>query len=1056
MDKFIRFFAQRHTLAVLVTVMTILLGLNSLMTIKRDVFPNVEFGQFFITTIYPGASPEDVELNVTNRIEEELAEVTGLDRYTSYSMENISVLDVWIDPDVSDQDDVRREIREAVNRISDFPAEVEEEPDVVEIETAIFPVIEVGLSGDVDYGLLRQHAKRLEKELERLPGVSSVVQWGYLDREVKIEVDPDKMDEYQVSLREIVGAIAARNVRSTGGTFESFTSERTVVTLAEFEEPEAVSDVVVRSTFEGPMIKIRDLATVEDGFKEARIISRMNGQPAISYFVNKKESADVVRTVASIRELLTEFEKDLPDGIEVLYSQDMSKYVTNRLRVVMNNGMIGLGLVILVLSIFLNLRSAFWTAMGIPVTALGVIFLLPKFDSFLDVISMAAMIQVIGIIVDDAIIIAENIHKYRERGYDPVDAAVTGLKEVFWPVTTTIVTTFIAFAPMFFMSGIMGKFVVVIPLVMSLALFISLFEAIVALPAHLIWGLKAGTSARKVKKKAVSTFDRIRNLYRGSMRYVIMLRYLVIVIAVAALFYALYYAATEMDFVLFPSEAADTFYLLVETPTGTSLQATAERMKELEALIAVLPESEVESFVSRVGSQESFQPGQNENWATLTVSLTPFDERTRIADEIVEDLRVETDKMEDIRIVYYVDSGGPPVGRPVTLRVVGVDDDMRQALADSVVAFMSTMEGIQDIDRNDKAGKEQVEIRIDYNRLAQVGLTVADVAQSARFAYDGELVTDVRYGDEDVDFRVQLAPEARSNPEFLEQLLIPNQQGRMIALGSVATLKPGPGPATYYHYDGERAVMITSDVIAGVTTPLDATNEILANFDLAGNWPGMRFIVGGEAEETQQSMQSLFRAFMIALIGIYFVLILLFNSPTQPFMVMLAIPFGIMGVILAFALHDTDIGFLAMMGVVGLSGIVVNDSLVLVNHINNLRRQNPEKKTRDLVAEGAADRLRAVLLTTITTVVGLLPLAYGVGGSDPFIAPMALALGYGILFATPLTLGIVPCFYAISEDFRNIGGFIMRGFRRKPAPDASSEMVESLLRETPADSGGQS
>jgi multidrug efflux pump subunit AcrB len=459
---------------------------------------------------------------------------------------------------------------------------------------------EVGLTGEVEYRELREHAKKLERELERLPGVSSVDRRNYLDREVKIEVSPERMEEYQVSLRDIVNAIAARNVRMTGGTFESFTSERTVVTLAEFENPQEVRDVVVRSTFEGPMIRIRDLASVTDGFKEPTILSRMNGKPAISFLVNKKESADVIRTVDRIKALLEEVRPGLPEGVQVEYSADMSKYVSNRLQVVMNNGMIGLALVVLTLTLFLNMRSAFWTAMGIPVTALGVIFMLPKFDSFLDVISMAAMIQVIGIIVDDGIIIAENIHKYRERGYAPVDAAVEGLKEVFWPVTVTIVTTFVAFAPMFFMSGILGKFVFVIPLVISLALFISLFEAIVALPAHLIWGIRThGTKA--VKKKEVSWFDRIRNFYRWSMRYIITLRYVFIAASVAALVFAIKYAQENIDFVLFPSESADTFFMLAELPTGTSLQATTERMKEVEKFIEELPHGEVESYVMRVG-----------------------------------------------------------------------------------------------------------------------------------------------------------------------------------------------------------------------------------------------------------------------------------------------------------------------------------------------------------------------------------------------------------------------------------------------------------------------
>jgi len=1015
MKQLFEFFAKRHLLANIVTFMTILLGLASIISIKRDVFPQVDFGELIITTVYPGASPEDVELNVTNKLEEELKEVVGIDRYTSFSMENISVIDVVIDPNAKDLDAVEREIRDAVNRVSDLPTEVEEAPSILEINTSIFPVIEIGLSGEVPYTELRSYAKRLEKRLEDVGGVSSVVGFGFRDREIQIEVEPGKMREYQISLSEIIRAIAGRNIRQTGGTFESYTSEKTVVTLAQFSTPQEVGDVIVRSTFDGPSITIHDLALVSDDFEDERIISRINGRNAISYIVNKKENADVIRTVDAVKALAAEFNEILPEGVEVLYSNDMSYYVRNRLQVVGNNGMIGLGLVILMLSLFLNIRSAFWVAMGIPVTVLGVLFLLPHFDSYLDVISMAAMIQVIGIIVDDGIIIAENIHSKREKGMAPLQAAVEGLSEVFWPVVATIVTTFIAFAPMFFMSGIMGKFIYVIPLVMSLALFVSLFEAIVALPAHLIWGLKE--TGKVATRSTRSWFDHIKAFYVGTMRYAILLRYLVVLVAFGALAGSLWYMTTKMEFVLFPSENADNFFILAELPTGSSLQATSQKMMDIEKFIAALPAGEVQSFVTRVGTQGDFQPGENENWALIGVYLTPFAKRDRIADDVVEELRAHTDNIDGIeRLVYFVDSGGPPVGRPVTFRVVGSDDDVRQALADSVALYLAALDGVRDLDRNDKPGKDQIEIRLDYEKLARVGLTVADVAQNVRFAYDGEVVTDVRYGDEDVDFRVLLNDKSRHNPNLLAELLIPNPQGRLIALGSVARFPHGPGASSFYHYNGDRAITITSDVVQGVSTPVKATTALTKQFDLA-DWEGMRFVVGGEAEETQETMQSLVRAFIMAVIGIYFVLVLLFNSPTQPLIVMTAIPFGIMGVIVAFALHGADLGFLAMMGVVGLCGIVVNDSLVLVNHVNQLRNRDIAITTRDVVSQGAADRLRPVLLTTITTVVGLLPLAYGIGGSDPFIAPMALALGWGILFASPLTLLLVPCLYAISEDF---------------------------------------
>ena len=412
-----------------------------------------------------------------------------------------------------------------------------------------------------------------------------------------------------------------------------------------------------------------------------------------------------------------------------------------------------------------------------------------------------------------------------------------------------------------------------------------------------------------------------------------------------------------------------------------------------------------------------------ENFGFLSVNLTPFAKRSRTADEIVEDLRSGSDRLDGYdKIIYHIESGGPPVGKPVTLRVVGSDDTLRTQLADSVVAFLASLEGVKDIERDDKLGKQQVEIKINYERLARLGLTVADVAQNARIAYDGEVVTSVRYGDEDVDFRVMLEESVRQREDYLRRLLIPNRQGRLIPLSEVASFETGPGPSTYRHFNGERAITIEADVLKGTTTPVGATNAVLRRFNLDRDFPGTRFVVGGEAMETQESMMSLARTFILAIIGIYFLLILLFNSVTQPFLVMIAIPFGAVGVIVAFALHGQPFGFVALLGFIGLAGVVVNDSLVLVSHLNDLRKGRPDEPLLNLVAEGTADRLRPIIMTTLTTVSALIPLAYGFGGSDPFMAPMALALGYGLLCATPLTLILVPCLYVIGQDVLRLFG----------------------------------
>ncbi len=1021
MRAFIRFFTQRTTLANVFTFTVIFLGLSALTTIQRDNFPSVEFDEMTVTTRYPGASPEDVELNVTNKIEEELKEVDGLDEVISFSMENISIIHIKIDTDARDKDKVKTEVRNAVSRVSELPSEVKEKPLVKEITTSTaIPIIEVGLTGDVPYSELREMARLAEKGLLNVPGVASLTKFGYLNREIKVEVAQDSVERYGISTSEIVAAIQNRNIRATGGSFESYTSEKNIVTLSEFRDPKEVGEVIIKSSADGTVIRVNDLAELKDAFEPEKVLSKINAKPAVSFLVFKKESADIIRTVDAIKMFVDENSQRLPDGINIEYSNDKSRIVRNRIEVVVSNGLMGLALVLIVLSLFLNMRIAFWVAMGIPVALIGTLFLLPSFGAYLDSIALAAMILVIGIIVDDGIVVAENIWHYREQGYSPLDSAVEGTYSVFKPVLTTILTTLIAFSPMFVMTGVMGSFIYVIPLVVTLALIISFFEIILALPAHLYGSQKKINNVSSTKDEK-EYFGRFRIHFSAILTRLMRISGLVVGVFLVLLVMAFWYAGKYLDFVLFPTQSADEIFITIEAPSGSSLLLTSELALEVEAVIQSLPKDELDSFVTRIGSHGDFNLGENENWALFGVYLTPFSTRSRNADEIVEALREKINKVQGIeKFRFVVDSGGPPVGRPITMRVVGSDDSFREQLANQITGILQTIEGVKDIDRDDKKGKEEIRIELDYIRLANAGLTVADVARNIRLAYDGELVTSVRYGDEDVDFRVILDEQVRSSPDTLGDLILPNQQGRFVKLGEVASFETQPGPSNIYHFDNERAITITADVDKEIITPLQATQQVMAKIDVEKEFPGMRLIVGGEAEETAESMGNLAIAFIAAAVGIYILLLLLFNSLTQPILVMLAIPFGLIGVIAAFALHGQALGFLAMLGVIGLIGIVVNDSLILVNLVNELKLERPDEPMSTLIVEATERRLRPIILTSITTVAGLLPMAYGLGGSDPFSAPMALAMGYGILFATPLTLVLLPCLLMLQHDLNKL------------------------------------
>lgn len=1021
MKDIFRFFAERQLLATLMTLMILLVGAASALRINRAQFPKVDFGAMVVTTHYPGASPEDVELNVTSRIEDELRSVSGIKLVVSTSFENFSQVQISLDESVSDLQEVKDSVREAVGRISEFPVEVRNAPNVADIKTTIFPVIEIGIAGELPYGQLREIARRFEKKLENLPGVSRLQRHGYRAQEVQIEVSPGKLRAFQLPLREIIEAVRARNIRSSGGTFESYTSEKNVVTLAQFKDPQEVGDVIVRSSFDGPLVRVKDLAVIEAGFEDERVQSRLNGKRAISWEIIKGENADVIRTVAAVRALAAEEQEFLPAGSEFLFINDVSTLVKNRFDIVRSNGLIGLAFVLVILALFLNLRTAFWVALGIPVTLLGVVALLPIFGADLDGIALSAMVLVIGIVVDDAIIIAENINRRRQLGDPPVTAAVEGLREVARPVVTTLVTTFLAFAPMFVMKGVLGKFVFVIPLVVSLALLISMAESFLALPAHLVPSLRK-LDPDKRQSFSERWFAPIRSWFELFSRRLLRWRYVSVVVVAALLGGSFLFAATRMDFVLFPSHGADRLFVEIELPPGSSLNATSDKLRKVEAIIAALPEGELDSYGARVGMQLR-SGGESENTGLMVIALTPYTERERTAEDVAKSLRESIGVLDGIvDYLVHIDTGGPPVGKPLTLRMVGSDDALRRKLADDVVGFLRVEDGVTDIGRDDKVGKQEIRIKIDHDRMARMGLTVADVARNVRIAYDGEVVTSIRQGEEEIDFRVILEEEARRDTKFLEKLLIPNAQNRLISLKDVASLQTGPGPAVMQHFDGERAVTVEANVDREKASPSEITDKVLAKFDVNKDYPGIRFVVGGEVQEQEESMINLALTFGLAMLSIYFLLVLLFNSFTQPLMVVAAVPLGMIGVIIAFAAHGQPLGFFSILGGIGLIGVVVNDSLVLVNHLNDLRREQPEAALRELVATGAANRLRAISLTTVTTVMGLLPLVYGLGGSDLYVAPMAMALGYGLLFATPLSLVVVPALYVIGHDIRGLFG----------------------------------
>jgi multidrug efflux pump subunit AcrB len=1002
------------------------LATYSIVTINRNAFPEVDLATILITTEYPGASPRDVEQNVTRLLEDELEGIAGIDKFTSVSSENVSAIRVNIDIDYPDQDEVKDEVRRAVDRVTDLPIEVEKRPDIKDLKSSELPVMVIGVSGDVDYSTIRQIAKIIERDLKNIKGVSKVEKYGYRDQEFQVDIDPHKLTEKYVALNDILYALEKRNVRSTGGTLESYQTQRNILTLSEFEDIEQVRNVIIRSAFTGEDLRIQDVADIDEGFEDEDLRTGFNGKRGISLVVKKSSNEDIIRLVKRLYDYIENKQAIMPSGVALVGVNDSSIIVRNRLKILTNNAVFGFFLVIAILIFFLSFRASFWIAMSIP-TAFGISFILmPLFGVDINLISLAALIIMLGMLVDDSIVVSENIFYHRLRGMDSYKATVDGTMEVFKPVIATILTTMCAFAPMFAMTGVMGKFISVIPIVVIAALFGSVFDCFCILPTHLRHSTASLKSSEQDWRSRL--FAKIAIPYKKTLNRVLKMRYLFIIGSVVLLLFSIWWGKNKVGANLFPSAGATTFYVYVELDEASTFDRTDEVVSQIEAILAELPKEEVDYYTSRIGTDQSDplgeQTGGQEHLAYVQVTLAPYSKRDRPAEDIMEDIRRKTELIEDVKeIRLELEKPGPTAGTPIEFHVHSDKDIDRLYFVERMTDDLKKMKGVSDISSTHKVGREEYKLDLDYDALASVGLTVNDVAATLRIAFDGVDATAIVRDNEEIAIRVRFPEKFRQNIGNVLDLNIRNQDGKLIPIRVFAKLSTIRADSSIHHSDGDVTTTIYAQTDGISILPKTAIDRLIEKYTPElRQYQDVSFSYGGEAEETDESIRSLMIAFTGGIIAIYVILSLLFNSLSQPLLILAAVPFGFIGVVWIFYLHGRPFSFLALIGVVGLSGVVVNDSLIMVDFINKLVRAELKKgvnKTSELIEDvvyGASRRLRPVIITTATTAAGLIPIAYGIGGSDPFIEPMVLAMAWGLVFATILTLFLIPSLYLINLD----------------------------------------
>lgn len=1034
MTSLIGFFFRQHLFGNLLTVLVLLTGLYSVFTIRKDLFPKVNFDITIVTATFPGASPDQVERLVINPLEQALKEVDGLKKVQSQALDNLAIITVTLDPDARDPDKTNDDIQRAVDRVEDYPADAER-PVVMVLESGQTPVIELSITSEsVDEMTLRRIAKDVADELSNVPGVAKVVKDGWRKREYQIWADQSLLIRDQISLSGIVDAIAGQNFQLPAGDMTLPTGKEIAVkTDGEFKDLTGIENTFVRANFEGFGVRIGDVADIKEGLEKPSLIYRTNGKPSFKFTLLKKERADALKTVESIRARMEELKSRFPAGVEYSFVNDFTFYLEQRLSTLSGNMAFGIALVLLVLALFLPFRVAAVVAIGIPFSMMLAITVIQYYGYSLNLVSLIGLIIVSGMLVDDTVVVTENIFRRIESGEELRKAILDGATEMITPVTASILTTIGAFAPMLFMSGIFGKFIFEIPLLVILPLAISLFEAFLIAPAHILT-IVGTTAHRKIAEAKASAakahwYDRLLPHYRALVRRTVEHRYKALA-GFAALIIFTGVLTTQMRFILFPPEGIYSFFVRIDGQPGATLHEMTKVIAQVEPFISSLPEGELIDYTSMIGIQQN-EPNdpltkRAPHYSQILVNLTPDNARERSVDQIVEALREKIVLPEGaVKLGFEVAKGGPPQGRPISINIYGEDFKVLRRLAGEIKETMKTVPGVQDIEDSEVLGKREIKITPDSSQLGRLGLSAREVATTVRAAFAGVVASSSRTLDEEIDIRVLLKPPPKQAAQQLDSIRIGTREGHLIPLTKIAAFEESDSRLIIQHEKYKRILNVSAQVNLEETTAIAATKELEKKLkDLLKNDPRYEISFAGENEDTEESMASLGRAFAVAALVIFMILVLTFGSFIQPVLVLMALPLGFIGVVFALLLHGKPLSFMAMLGIIALAGVIVNNAIVYIDFFNSRRREGVP--LTEALVDAASTRLRPILLTSLTTVLGLMPTAYGLSGSDGFVAALALALGWGLMIGSALTALFFPAMLCAVEDAKGLGSRLWR------------------------------
>lgn len=1025
MKSVIGFFVHRPLLVNLMMVFILLLGVQSLRTAVYSAYPDLDFGIFAIFTPSPGSSPEDVELAITAPLEEEILKVDGIQDLSSSSLEGVSSILVIARDDATRQqlDAMGRDLQRAIDRASArLPADLPHKPELEELTSGDAPVIELLVTGNVSEDLLREVAKKIEDELRELPGVAGIDLAGYRDKEVRILLDPLKMHQLGISYAEIEQAIRARNTTETGGAVESFLAEKDVIAVGRFQDPMEVEQVILRAPEQGNYVRIRDVAEVVSDYADWQVRSYVDGTHGISINVRKELSANELQVIARVNEQIDAINTRMPPGVEVIVTNELSRYTVSMLSMLTNNAIAGMVLVFSILVLFFPWRATLWVVVGIPTAVMLGFALMPLLGFTVNQFPLAAIILMLGLLVDDAVVTSESIFRHSEKGMPPRQAAIEGTAAIAPPVLTGAITTMLAFMPLVFLGGKEGKFMWMMPAMVVVIIIASLLECKLLLPAHIASSLEKDPGHREM----AHWFGRVERVYKGLISFLIYHRYIALA-ALTFLFLGIMvvgFRTVNVD--LYPEMDIDIVHIRAELPAGSSFENTYQQLRKVETYVRSLVDPEdlqntrIQVGTHHIGRPHELDAGRQGAWGVINIYLEPLDQREVSSLELMATLRRELPRFGQFdSLQVLADFQGPPMGYPVEVQVIANGDE-RGRVASDLLGWLRQQPGVVESWTSFDAGKDIISLQLNHEAIAAYGLSVSDISKAIRVAFDGYTIDELQTIGERIKYRLQLQDPHRGNVETLYSLALVNQAGERIPLRALVDFEIQPGQASIRHYFGKRTETVFGAIDRDVTS-VAAINADLADYiesqQFEQRYPGLRLRQVGELVSQDAALGNLASALVVVLVAIFFVMVLLFNSLSQPLIVMAMVPLGFAGVVLAFSVQGLDLSMTAFMGTLGLAGVIVNSSIVMIDQLNKHRGSDGLVDQESIVV-GALYRLRPILVTTLTTVAGLVPAAYGLLGSNPTITPMIMAMLWGVAFGSVVTLLYLPCLYAIDQDIR--------------------------------------